>query len=278
MGMHFDDSALRTRYSSDELDERRRVLSVLYMMDIYISFVLGLPRTLSYAHPKQTLAVRSSDLHNEGRSLVIQEPLSPMAETVMAQRMFHIYAKILDHQLNDSTETWFTNEWVADVQQDFKDWEVLLPNLPEDSSQNRELLGQLTLRLHYTGAQILLYAPCIHHLGRERSDPDFNIDGFTYASDCVRAAAQTILLVEILEAQNMLNGATWFNGFIITLAASVLTYFVIYSKNRVTIEESKSAIMKAGRMLASLGQTNANNKRVLESLSPYVDMVLGQEE
>ena len=276
--MHFDDSALHARYSSDELDERRRVFSVLYMMDVYISFVLGLPRTLSYAHPKQTLGLRSSDLHDEGQNLLIQEPISPIAETVMAQKMFHIYAKILDRQSYDNTESWFASDWVADVQRDFRNWEALLPNLPDDSSQDRGLLGQLTLRLHYTGAQILLYAPCLHHLGRERSDPNFNIDGFTYGSDCVRAAAQTILLVEILEAQKMLNGATWMNGFIITLAASVLTYFVIYSKNRVTIEESKSAIMKAGRMLASLGQTNANNKRVHESLSPYVDMVLGQDE
>ena len=152
-----------------------------------------------------------------------------------------------------------------------------LPDLPYDPSQRRQLLGQLTLRLHYTAAQIVLNAPALHHLGRERSDPNFNIDGFTYGSDCVRAAGQTVLLVEILEAHRMLNGASWFNGFMITLAASILTYFVIYSKNQVTIEESKSAIMKAGRMLASLGQTNKPSKQVHDSLSPYVDMVLSLE-
>ena len=68
------------------------------------------------------------------------------------------------------------------------------------------------------------------------------------------------------------------HGFILTLAASVLTYFVIHAKSRVTIEENKSAIMKAGRMLASLGRTNASNKQVFDSLRPYVDIVLEQHE
>ena len=119
-------------------------------------------------------------------------------------------------------------------------------------------------------------APYIHHLERKRSDPSFSIDGFAYASECVRAAAQTVLLVEILEAHKLLNGAAWVHSFILTLAASVLTYFVLHAKSRVTIEESKLAVTKAGRMLAALGQNSVATRRVHESLSPYVDIILGQ--
>lgn len=279
LGLHFDDSALRAHYTTDELDERRRVFAIVYMMDTYISFVLGLPRTLSYADPKQTLGLPHEDLHDEGQGLLERDATSPLAETIMAQKMFYIYAKILDHQSDVDVDTLMGSDWIADVQNDFQNWETMLPELPNDPStaDSRELLGQLTLRMHYIGAQIVLYAPFIHHLARERSDPNFNIDGFTYGSACVRAAAQTVLLVEIMDAQSLLNPAQWMNGFILTLAASILTYFVIHSKNRVTIEESKSAILKAGRMLAELGQSNVSNKRVLDSLRPYVNIVLGQE-
>ena len=88
-------------------------------------------------------------------------------------------------------------------------------------------------------------------------------------TDYIKAEIRQILLIDLNK-----NSHRWQVADLTVLHRAKL---VIYSKNRVTIEESKSAIMKEGRMLESLGQTNPNNKRVPESLSPYVDMVLGRD-
>lgn len=98
----------------------------------------------------------------------------------MAHEMFHIFAKILDHQSSASMNSWMASDLVADVQRDFQSWETMLPDHPNDPSASRERLGQLTLRMYYAGVQMLLYAPCTHHLAGERCDPTFDVDGFTF--------------------------------------------------------------------------------------------------
>lgn len=273
MGLHLDDSTLRSTLTTSDLYERRRVFAVLYMMDTYLAFALGLPRTLRSADVGQTLGLPENSLLDEGEALIAQHPSSSIAETILSQKLYRIYAKIQDHEQQDDADRWMAPAKVSEVEEDLRNWENGLPNLPPDLTDKRILLGQLVLRLQFAGAQLMLYAPCVHHLGRDSSDPLYNLAGFGYGSACVRAATQAVLLCETLQAQEILSEPFWLNRYILAWSANILAYFVIHSRTRVTIRESRSAALKAANMLQALGTRNPRTNRIHECISPYMEVV-----
>lgn len=300
MGLHLDDSTIGSSFSDDELYARRRVFAVIYMMDTYLSYMLGIPRTLRSTHVQPPLGLPPHSMIDEGEQFLELNASSPIAETVMAQKLHRTFAKIIDRQSEDSVESWVDKDWITEIENELKSWEASLPVLPNEGSNSRVLLGQLQLRLYNAGAQILLYSPCIHHLGRHKSDPNFNLDGFTYGSACVSAgkcpnharahdlrrnnkrsyadigsATQAVLLVELLYSQKLLMEAAWVPKYLLTWAAVVLTYFVMHSKTRVTIQDSISAAKKAQNMLDVLGKDNVADKRIHDCLEPYIEIAAG---
>ena len=270
MGLHLDDSSLRASVTQAELNNRRRVFAVLNMMDTYLACPLGLPKTLAAASAKQTLGLADDDLVDEGQALILQNTTSPESETVLSQKLFRIQAKFLDYQTDRSAEA---TDWIPRIESDLEEWENNLPELPDRPANSRVLLGQLILRLHYTGTQIMLYAPCLHHLGRERSDPAFNLVGYQYGSTCVRAAAQATFLIESLYTHDILSEAHWMIRYILAWAATILAYFVLHSRTRVTIKESKTAALVANRMLETLATNNVAAKHIHECIAPYMEIV-----
>lgn len=273
MGLHLDDSASHNIFTKAERYNRRRVFAVLNMMETYLAYVLGLPRALRAACAKQTLGLPDEDLLDEGKAFISHDPTRPAAESVLNQKLVKIHAKIHDHQFDAPEGARMAASWMAGIEGELKDWERELPPLPEDSASTRFVLGQMTLRLSYTGIQILFYAPCIPHLARASTDADFDPEGFKYGSMCVRAATEAVLVSQTLHAHDVLSEAHWLPRYVLAWAATTLIYFVIYSRARVTIEETKRAALAACQMLAVLGESNVATKRIYECLAPYRDVV-----
>lgn len=278
MGIHLDDTPLQSSFSDDELYNRRRVLASISATETSIAFSLGLPRMLRTADPKQVLGLRKEDLMDEGNAMIARDVTTPEAETVLNQKLSRIYSKILDRQYNQAIETQPSLDWMSEIDVELKEWEQQLPPLTQPCASPRILQGHLTLRLHYTGIYMLLTAPCLHHLGRERNDPAWNMTGYGYGSMCIRAASEAVFLVQTLQANNLLEGIHWLNNYALAWAVVVLSYFVIHSRTRVTISESKRAALLANEMLGKLGETSSAAKRIHQSLAHSMDMVSATSE
>ena len=276
MGLHVSSPALRAAFSNDELFQRRRVFATLNMMDTYFSSVLGMPKILRDADFEQTLGLREEDLADEGQRFILQDPTSHFADAVLCQKLNNIIAKILGERYPIQKSAAHDNytatfESLAKREAELERWHNGLPALPQGLSDPRTLRAQLNLRLWYPAAQITLYRPFLHHLARDRQDPDFNIRGYECGSACVRAAMQAVWLVEAFETYGVLHEAHWLILYLLGFSASILAYFVVSSKQRETIAESATAARKAERLLGLLGRYNLPARRCFTSLRALLD-------
>ena len=249
-------------------------------MDSYLSSLLGMPNILKDADVEQSVALRNEDLNDEGNTFITQNPTSPLTETILCQKINHIVAKVLDTRYNITrthSQTPSDNNYsedfdtVATRAAEMEAWHQNLPTLPLGTANPRALQAQLTLRLWYSLAQIVLYRPFLHHLGRDSQDPAFNLRGYESASACIQAAMQAIWVVEALNSHGILYEAYWLNIYMLGFAASILTYFVTISSQRTTIEESVAAAWKARELLGLLAKYNFSARKCYNSLSALLE-------
>lgn len=274
LGLHTTSSAVGAKFSTDELFERRKVFATLNMMEVYLSSLLGLPLILKDADANQKLGLRDEDLTDEGRSYVLRDASSPLAQTVLCQRVNQILAKVCDTRYRLSNRPpdgiaqcyeEHTNE-VADREADIADWCKSLPPLPAETEDIANIQAHLTLRSWHAVAQLVLYRPFLHHLGRRPDDRDFSMLGFEHASKCVRAATQAILTLEVFHNYGVLHEGYWMCIYMLESAVSILLYFISISPQSATIEESLSATTKAKEMLRYLAKYNLSARNCFNSL------------
>lgn len=273
LGLHLNHASLKATFTAGELYERRKVFSVIYSMEASMSFALGLPRSLKHADERQTLALREDQLADKGVAMIAANPFSTAAETVLAQQIMQIYARIHDDQTANSTAPAMPIDLTLLAEAELSKWEATLPDLATASHDRRALLGQVSIRMMYTTAQILLYSPYLDHLSKDRLDPLYSAAGFEHGSACVRAATQAVLLVETMHSQRVMCEAYWLTRYLLLWAANILSYFVIHSKTRVTVEESVSAALRARDLLRTLGLSNVAAKRMFEIIDPAMDVL-----
>lgn len=288
MGLHTFSPALRSTFSTDELFERRKVFATLNMMAMYLSSSLGMPNILKDADVEQSLGLRDEDLVDEGAGYVSRNPTSPLAETVICQKINNILSKVLESRNQISKSTADAPDEANHQQQhheedlgvvamreaEMQEWHDNLPALPDGAPPDpRALQAQLTLRLWHSLAQIVLYRPFLHHLARDASDPRFNLRGYECASACIRAAMQAVWVMEAFHAQGALHEAHWLYTYMLGYAASILTFFVTSSAHRATLEETLTAAQKSRDMLGYLARFNLSARRCFNSLDAILQDV-----
>lgn len=267
-------------FTPEERFRRRQVFAVLYMMDTYFDSILGMPKCLNHIALPQQLGLHDEDLRDEGATFLAQNPTTSLAETVLCQKLYRVHVKILDHEARTSsshssqTQT-MTTAWVGARETEISQWAKELPTHMNDPSDKRATTAQLVLRLHQAAAQITLYRPFLHHLGRERSDERFNTTGYEYGSKCVQAASQSIWLVESFKTYGIFHEAIWFNTYALAFSATILCYFVICSKRcgfyDESVDESIKAATWAWDMLRVLARESERSSAFCEALDPIVE-------
>ena len=276
MGLDASSIPLQLAFTPEERFRRRQVFAVLYMMDTYLASLLGMSKILTRVDEKRTLGLREEDLADGGQSFIAQSPTSTISETVVCQKLFQVFAKILDSDFStytispEGTHTIPTTR-AAELENDMIQWAAKLPTPTADPPSIRAVHAQLSLRLYHAVAQITLYRPFLHHLARSRDDPAFNLAGYDYASKCVQASAQAIWIVEAFQTHGTFHEAIWVNTYALAFSATILCYFVMCSKQRATIEESRLAAIKARELLKVLAIHNSTAMILHESLDPLVD-------
>lgn len=280
LGLHSSSPAIRAAFSKEELFERRKVFATLNMMEIYLSSLLGLPFILKDGDLDQTLGLPDHDLENEGRLYVVQNVNSPLAQTVMCQRINRIMAKVCnarthlkDTRSEMSEEFYEENaDQVADREADLEDWCKSLPALSKEHSDLTNLQADLTLRVWHALVQIVLYRPFLHHLAVGHEERQFSMVGFENASKCVRAAMQGILTVDVFHKSGILHEGYWLCVYMLEFAVAILLYFISSSPQSATVEESKIAAIKAKNILGDLARYNLSARKCFESLKVVLDM------
>lgn len=273
LGLHLNHANLKASFTAKELYERRKLFAVIHSVETALCFTLGLPRTLKQADQQQILGLPEDALADEGAAVIAADPFSRLAETVMAQKALSIGAIV--HDDRTARPSAIPTDRIALAEAELQRWESTLPDLPSASHNRRALTGQLNVRMIYTAVRLHLYSPYLDHLSKDPNDPSYSAAGFEHASSCVRAATQAVLLVETMQSQDIMCSVYWLTRYLLLWASNVLSYFVIHSKSRVTIEESASAAIKARDLLGTLGLTNTSAKQMHDIVDPSIDLLAG---
>lgn len=274
MGLHVSGSSMASRFSAAELTERRQVFGVLNMIDTYVSSVLGMPNILRDADPDATIPAPEEEMHDLGSSWSLNNPLSPVSETILNAKLFRIQARILQENFpasqrptNDEGKYEINEEQIQKFEAELKQWHEDLPEMSPSGVDDRAMRSQLLLRFCYSAVQVTLYRPFLHHVARDKHHPQFNYKGYAFGSACIKACTQVVWLIDAIDRHGYLHEAQWFNTYHLALAASSLMLFVLATKDGPTVQESRTAALKARELLGKQARKNIAARRCYESLA-----------
>lgn len=268
MGIHVS-NPIPEEISGDEAIQRRRIFAVMNMMDTYLASLLGLPKIVGNVYMTQTLNLEDQMLPDFGHSFLLRHPAESIEETALCQKLNNILAQIGNSRLSETKDNLQSpgeryverDELVAMHEAEIQDWYNDLPAVLEEKSDPGALRAQLMLRLWHAMAQIILYRPFLHHLGRDGQDKRFDLRGYEYGSSCVRSAMQAVYLCEVLQNNGMLHEPFYLVLYSLAYATNILAFFVMSSSPRATVRESMVAVWTARDMLDRLGKHNCSAKR-----------------
>lgn len=158
-------------------------------------------------------------------------------------------------------------DWVSQLADDLEEWNAAIPDSTEGPPDLRALHAQLTLRLWHSLAQVVLYRPFLHHLARSPRSRGFNMRGYECGSSCIRAAMQAVVTVEAFCLPHILPDGSYHVIYMVTSAASILSYFLVWATQRTTLEESSAALARAKELLALLAKNSEPASRCLAVLN-----------
>lgn len=193
---------------------------------------------------------------DEGAAIIAAHPLSPSAESVLAQQIIRICSRYKDGQTVYSDGSGIPPERLALTGAELSDREAALPQLSDASHSKRTLIGQLYLRMI---------------LARDNSDPAYDAAGFEYGSTCIRVATQAVLLTETMQLQGIMHESWWLIRYVLIWAQHILAYLVVDSRARVTTAESSAAAFMALDVQQTLGFANNSAKCMYDTVEPAID-------
>lgn len=156
---------------------------------------------------------------------------------------------------------------VTEFEKEIQAWHQSLPNELPGNIDERTLRSQMLLRLQHAGVELSLYRPFLHHLNRDKDDPEFQYPGYAFGSSCLRASTQIIYIVESMDKQGLLHVAQAHTLYLLALAATSLIFFVLKWEEGPTVEESRRALDCAMALLAVHGQKNLSAQRCCSFLT-----------
>lgn len=283
LGLHTSSVSLHGDFSDAELLQRRRVFASLYLMETYLVSILGIPKILRDPESEPIIGMKEEDLARLSLGPCSNSTDMSMLEAMACQKLYHILVDTVEDRFSMQRRWGRTTDGTPDEDFDLvkkreaelMQWHSNLLAFPETKPDARTVQAQLTLVLCHAHVQINLYRPYLHHLTRDLHDEKFSMRGYECASACVRAAMQAVWVVEAFQKHNVLYEAFWLNTYMLGFSASILTFFVLCSAQRTTLEESTIAARKAQDLLASLAKYNLFARRSFLALKPLVDALPG---
>lgn len=274
MGLHVYSESIRKQFTPHELTQRRRVFAVLNYTQAYLASVLGMPFLVKDADPEQILAVPEEDLHDEGKSLMLNQPVSRLASTIHLCKLFRIAAEITKNRSGRFQADFAPNggyslrhEGIAQWERRLSEWREDLPALTPDIMDQAVLRAQLILRFVDTCIVIAMYRPFMQHVVRTSDDPDFDAKGQEYSSACIRACIRAVQVAEMMDEYSVLHVNQWYVTYNLAIATSSLMLVVLGNQDGIFLDEAKASEVKAAALLEKLGRSSRSARKCSESLS-----------
>lgn len=283
MGLHVYSQGIREQFSPHELFQRRKVFAILNFTQCYLSSMLGMPMLIQNADPEQLLPVPEDHIWDQGRNLVIQQPTSPVANTILLCKLGLVLAEVVQSHFQEdrgkspsrrSSITAITNyDQIERWERDLQKWHDELPSISPGAMDENVLRAQLMLRFVDASVRISIYRPFIQHVVRNRQDTEFNQKGFEYGSASLKASMQAIWLADTMDQQGVLSHTQWYVIYNLAIGACSLTLFALWSRDDPTVHEVQAAAKKANELLEKLSSISMSAKRCLESLNALSDKI-----
>lgn len=285
MGL-FTEAASKDLTEAEKL-HRRRIYSVLNIMDTYVTTALGLPRTLRDVEsdfvlplPKQPESMRYPLAGTYAHAKLIQilalavDANHPVTRPISEKNGFYGvgYSKITATE--EQLEAWFANlpqDPVMDAEDPVYIRYASHPALQiHHAQQNRR--SQLHLRLAYAHVQLVLYRPFLHHALRNiPRDTPTSFKAYACGSACIKAAMQVVWLAETLEAYHSFSEAHWFTTLIISTCAACLVLFVVSNENDPTLQETEAAVKRIKSLCLRHADHNASMQRCFNFIEVRIE-------
>lgn len=274
MGLHVYSPAMRERFSAYELTQRRNVFSNLNFTQCYLSSMLGMPMLLQNADPEQLIPVPEDDLPDRGRSLVLRQPTTPVAATILLCRLGTILGEVVQSHFQAQRVTTrcrpsaaSSSSEIEGWERELSEWNEGLPAISPEAMDRSVLRAQLMLRFVDAAVRVAIYRPFIQHVVRTAQDSEFSQKGFEYGSACLKASMQAIWLADTMDSYGILSHAQWYVVYNLAIGACSLTLFAICSGENPTVPEVQAAAEKAKQLLEKLSQASMSARKCLESLN-----------
>lgn len=260
LGLHV--SSASEGLPEHERDIRRRIFSVLNILDTYVTVALGLPKTLRDVESDHLLPLPTPATPDDFAS--------PLAATQAHAALITILAKVVDSnhpvtkpisQKNGFYSVEYKN--VVAIEEDLERWFSALPSeLPSSGADAQHMRSQLLLRLAYAHVQMVLYRPFLHHAAKDlRPFCEIHYKAYACGSACVKAAMQAVWLAEALDGRGLFNEAHWFVTLTVSFAATILKLFVLSNEGDPTIRETAEAAERIRELLARYAERSASARR-----------------
>lgn len=229
-----------------ELETRKRLFWTVRKMDIYISAMLGLPRSVDEEDFDQEYPLELDDENITEDSLYQQAEghLSSSgianAHTRLMNILGHIVKRIYPVRPEASMQQQdppppskyrMTFAAVMEMEQEIYQWRQQLPAPLYPASADVPapyFKANRLLTISYCYIQLVLYRPFIHYCSPRFRDSKDPVDerAKTYGRKCIGVAKQAVFVCNELVQKKMLKGAYWFSVYAVFFSVASLVYFV----------------------------------------------------
>ncbi|KAK5500708.1 Gypsy retrotransposon integrase-like protein 1 [Exophiala xenobiotica] len=278
MGIHLEYTPISFDYA--QVETRKRVYWTLCTMDIYLSNVLGLPRTMPESVCDQVLPSESA---TEDTALEQNSSLAPPSSPLLSLVNHHtgllrIMSKVVDFLCPATVQASEQNRYrrveaakLLRIEAELADWYNALPSMLEENGSNRyEQIGiHLRLRLAYAHVQMVLYRPFLHHIMGTKARSEAEMRSYACASSCIKAAMQVIWIVRQLHQRGYAVAPYWLTLFMTLFSAMTLVMFALSNEGGATVDEAWEAVNSAMWLFTELSSTSFIAERCAAVLKEF---------
>ncbi|KAK5399203.1 Gypsy retrotransposon integrase-like protein 1 [Exophiala xenobiotica] len=254
-------------FDAAQAETRKRVYWTLCTMDVYLSNVLGLSRTIPESVCDQDLPGQSTTEYATQAQNNSIKPPSPRLSSLVNHHigLVRIMSKVVGFLCPTSVEASEPNRYrrveatkLSQIEAELAEWYRALPPMSEDIGSNGydQICIHLRLRLAYAHVQMVLYRPFLHHIMGNKARSDAEMRPYACASSCIKAAMQVIWIVRQLHQQGYAVAPYWLTLFMTLFSAMTLVMFALSNEGGATVDEAWEAVNSAVWLFTELSNTS----------------------
>ncbi|QLG70205.1 hypothetical protein HG535_0A01430 [Zygotorulaspora mrakii] len=231
-GLHRKNSLVGPTPIEDET--KKRLFWSVYKVDVYMSCVLGLPRSISDSAINQAFPNDVDDERITEEGIMIQEfgKISSCGMNNEHTKLMLIMARI--HESLYPVLKWDEKTYmkIINFQEQLDQWLLKLPvqlhpsyGFYDEKTKDYYYKPNRLLYLDYLLTKIILHKPFIHYISIDAGKSSIYEFQHSMAKNCIRVAHEVIDLSNQMIENNLLSGSYWFSIHTIFFSVTCLMFY-----------------------------------------------------